>query len=278
MTHDSKFNSVLSINSIFHINNNNNNNNNNNKEPVALLDKLKSKVYFYDSNNTSTIKTINHFTSDLRTGKNDLSDNITNNNNTKVVENKIKTPTFRKINNKSNIANKRCENVEEFQLDTKSSTSKPVLTLKDYETMKFEDLILYDKRSFVTYFIQTFMIEHSILEIIFIRSLLIPKLIRILLLFSCFSIDFTLNAVFYSDDYISSKYTNSRVNNNNDNTNVDSFFYVLTTQLAKSIWSIVISSLLTTLIQCLHKPKAEFEMLLTKAIKTKNVEMIEATK
>lgn len=257
------------------------------ENPFSTGNKIKTAESFYntnfsiyDGNNRKTIKSINNLIINIgavQINKNESQKQASNKplkeklkkpakiEKTKIsevkVESNIKTPSFKKLD----------QQIEESK--RKYLNSKNILSYKDYEEMKFKDLIIYDKRTFWVYYWQTLINEHCLLEIILKRSLLQPKLIRVISLFSTFSLDFTLNAIFYSDDYISAKYYDSL-----NNIEVDSFYYTIKTQIAKSIWSLIASSFITTIIHYLQKPGNETEKKLMESIKSKDIISIEKAK
>lgn len=167
--------------------------------------------------------------------------------------------------NKTKVSSKKTMDMNELKLGAYKS-----LTMKDYEEMTFDQLIIYDKRSFFKYYFDTILEEHCILEIIFKRSLVYPKLFRTSLLFFSFSLDFALNAIFYSDSYISARHSTA-VSTDID---VTSFAYTLEYELPKSLWSILISSVLTTGLHLIQRPIKEAEITLTEIIKIRNIDLI----
>ena len=80
-----------------------------------------------------------------------------------------------------------------------------VITLKDYDRMKVEDLLIFDKRNFLKFYFDSILTKHSFLKAFIFKTALIPFYIRIILFFLEISVSFALNAIFYSDSFISEK-------------------------------------------------------------------------
>jgi len=80
-----------------------------------------------------------------------------------------------------------------------------IITLKDYDRMKIDDLLVYDKRGFVKFYWDCILTRHDFLRAFIFKTALKPFYIRIILFFLQISVAFALNAIFYSDSYISEK-------------------------------------------------------------------------
>jgi len=75
-------------------------------------------------------------------------------------------------------------------------------TLKDYEELSPFNAVLCDKRPFKQMFLDNLTDEHVVFELIWRVSILNPLWIRILFFFFNLSINFAMNALFFSDDLI----------------------------------------------------------------------------
>src|SRR5690606_26446628 len=125
-----------------------------------------------------------------------------------------------------------------FAQENKNQDQK--FTFRDYEEMSFEQVIVHEKRQLCNYYLAVLLERHLILSIFFRKSLLKPKFLTFILLFFSMSLDFSLNAIFYSDGYISDRYHEPSEN--------ESYGYTLMNELPKSIWSLLISSVITCLL------------------------------
>jgi len=81
-------------------------------------------------------------------------------------------------------------------------------TEKDYEDMSFEELIKYDKRSFLRKAFIQIKNDNVLASLLFKRSLIYPLHLALFRFFFDFYIDCGANAIFYSDEYITHIYQN----------------------------------------------------------------------
>lgn len=95
--------------------------------------------------------------------------------------------------------------------------------------------IYYDKRSFLQYYWDRLKFTHLIISAFFVKRNSIPMTVRIIALVFFISFQFALNAIFFSDSYISERNNLTEIDNN--------FAYTLAYQLGKSIWSLIIGSI-----------------------------------
>lgn len=88
--------------------------------------------------------------------------------------------------------------------DIKNSSKNEVhqITLKDYTALSLKERLKYDRRSFFKYLTDHIRTEHPLISIIFKRSLLEPVFIRYSLFMYSLIMNFAINAVMFSDDYI----------------------------------------------------------------------------
>jgi membrane-associated HD superfamily phosphohydrolase len=84
-----------------------------------------------------------------------------------------------------------------------------IITRQDYESLNPEDLVKYDKRSNLKFFTHIFIAEHSLMSVLFKKSLKEPIFIRFLKLIFSLSLQFFFIAVLITDADI-----DKRANNN----------------------------------------------------------------
>ena len=108
-------------------------------------------------------------------------------------------------------------------------------TIKDLNQMTVKQALKYDNRKFLVYYWDRVRFSHYIIHALFVDRNEIPVTMRLISLLFFISFQFALNAVFYSDDYISEK--------NDLNSSLNDVEYVIVYQLSKSIWSAIISSI-----------------------------------
>jgi hypothetical protein len=107
------------------------------------------------------------------------------------------------MNDKANISENNNENEAEVKCD-EIDYNIPI-TIGDYEQLGPIDIIQYDKRSFWKYLTDKLIMDHTIVSLIFKRSLFDPFYIRILKLVFQVSLQFYANALLFTDDYIDAR-------------------------------------------------------------------------
>jgi hypothetical protein len=88
--------------------------------------------------------------------------------------------------------------------DTKKAEIQPVekiFTFKDYEELE-PDQLYYDERTFFQTFKDSIVREHSLLNLLFMKSLLEPAFLRIIKFIYTLSLQFAFSAVLFTDSYI----------------------------------------------------------------------------
>ena len=201
---------------------NDNNNNNDNKKTANILkdeNNIENNVSenSLDNNkndflNYSKIKDNSYdFLNLSEFNINNISNNI-NNKNSINDESSTKKKELKKDSlNNSNFLNNNFtkENHDINSINSLKNNIKISLNeIKDYDEMIFKNAIYFDKRSFLQIIIHTFTYKIEILHILFFRRKY--DLITLHLSTYIFSIliDFTINALLFSDDMISRKYKN----------------------------------------------------------------------
>lgn len=132
-------------------------------------------------------------------------------------------------------------------------------THRDYEDMTYDELLVHDKRTFCQYYYHTLKSDHMIISI-FSKSLINPYFIKISTLLFSIVLESALNAVFFSDDYISKR--------KHTTTQTTSIFYTIFNELPKSIWSVLISNVITSLAELIAMPRMKYEHELMEELKT----------
>jgi hypothetical protein len=112
------------------------------------------------------------------------------------------------MNDKANISENNNENEIEKKPD-KIDYHTPI-TIGDYGQLGPLDIIRYDKRSFCKYLTDKLIMDHTIVSLIFKRSLFDPFFIRILKLIFQVSLQFCANALLFTDDYIDARALNQQ--------------------------------------------------------------------
>jgi hypothetical protein len=99
--------------------------------------------------------------------------------------------------------NKHIENKNESKLDKKEYNNP--ITIGDYEQLGPLDIIQYDKRPFCKYLADKLIMDHTIVSLIFKKSLFDPFYLRLLKLIFQISLQFCANALVFTDDFIDAR-------------------------------------------------------------------------
>jgi len=98
-------------------------------------------------------------------------------------------------------------NVKKFKNDNneKYIFKLNFITLKDYGELDSYEAMEFDKRPFYVLFFKMLKEDHTFFNLMFVDSILDPLWLRLFLFYLGLSIMFTLNAFFFSDDYIDAR-------------------------------------------------------------------------
>ena len=130
-------------------------------------------------------------------------------------------------------------------------------TYFDIQDLDYEDAILYDKRSFLRIYWGFLVDSQIILSTFFTDNYLELFVIKLSFLLCTFQISFFLNALFYTDEYISKAYHNDGVLN---------FF----SGLPKSIYSFLATLITTNILSMLSSSKNELIRVIKRNRKFRN--------
>lgn len=100
--------------------------------------------------------------------------------------------------------------------------------------------LMVDKRSTCSFVWEDIKDNHPYLSLVFVTSIINPFFIRVITLMFSISISFSLNAMFFSASYIDNQ-AETKLTKGSGSTG---FFYTLVHDLGKSIWPVIISTLL----------------------------------
>jgi len=140
--------------------------------------------------------------------------------------------------------------------------SKELLkAIYDLQDMDYEEAILYDKRGYLKMYLGFLLDSQIILGTFCTDNHLDLFIIKLSFLICTFQISFFLNALFYSDEYISNAYHNDGV--------LDFF-----AGLPKSIYSLVATLLTTTILRMLSNSKSELMNLIKGKRKNNNYALL----
>jgi hypothetical protein len=91
---------------------------------------------------------------------------------------------------------------DEDQGNSPSVSNKGTNTIPDYNELSPIEQLKHDKRSTLTYLKDLMICEHTLLSLVFIKSLKDPLFIRVLQMVFSFSMQFCINAMLYTDNVI----------------------------------------------------------------------------
>ena len=234
--------------------------------------KIKKDIKNYQMNNNKINKTKRKKSNYNKNSKNNKVNSLDNF--FKKINNKMKKSNKNKryynlLNNKSNNYSRKrlmyLSNNPKFEASSKKKSyiqtlnlHKPIKNIKfetnkknkikysnsDIQEMDYEKAVIYDKRSYLKIYWGFLTNSQIILETICNNNNLDLFVIKLSFLVFTFDISFFLNALFYTDEYISEAYHNNGV--------LD-----FISGLPKSIYSFISSLLITNLLKLLSSSKRE---------------------
>ena len=230
---------------------------NNIQPPVIDIDNTKRKKSFF--------KKTNLIEDDKKRRKSKgkiqelISDNKTSNEKIYEIKSKTKKRKGSKLYTRksTNVMETIAENENDKKDKDKSSDSVNLAKTNDeLQDMDYEEAIIYDKRSYMKMYWSQLIDSQIILGTFFTENNLNLLIIKISFFICIFQISFFLNALFYTDDYISDAYYNNGV--------LD-----FVSGLPKSIYSLLATLILSNLLKMLSNSKSELLKLIRESSKDK---------
>jgi hypothetical protein len=126
--------------------------------------------------------------------------------------NEIRSDNQVKIQNNNFMSQENAKEASDTHLKNTDNLkkSRKIIVLADYDALSPQELLKYDKRTTMTFLKDILTIEHSLLSLLFQRSLKNPAFIRLLQLTFSLSIQFAFNALLITDDYIDQRTNNPK--------------------------------------------------------------------
>ena len=164
----------------------------------------------------------------------------------------MKSPPNEIISEKESDRHKfEIENDKEIKLSDSNND------LQELQNLEYEEAIIYDKRTYIKIY-WAFLIESNIiLGTFFTKNNLNLFIIKLSFLVYTFQISFFLNALFYSDEYISDAYHNNGI--------LD-----FISGLPKSIYSFIATLITTSLLKMLSNSESELMKIIKEKDSIKN--------
>ena len=192
------------------------------------------------------------------------------NNQIKLNKNKINTVNADKMYIKNKKINKFKKSKFQIQnrafIETngkmnKSNINNDLIYLSksddNLQELGYESSLIYDKRSFMKMYFSFLKESQIILSTFCSKNYLDLFIIKLSFLTFNFQISFFLNALFYTEDYISEAYHNDGVLN-------------FISSLPKSIYSFMVAMIITNLLRMLSNSKSELMRIIIRQRKTRN--------
>jgi hypothetical protein len=110
-------------------------------------------------------------------------------------------------------------------------------TKADLEELPFLLKLKLDHRTFLQFLWDELKDKHPYINIILIKSILKPFFIRLLTIMFDLSLEFSLNAMFFTDEYLD-KQAETKLKEGSQSTG---FTYVVLNEVSKSFWPVLIS-------------------------------------
>ena len=163
---------------------------------------------------------------------------------------------FKKMKKKNSKINNNNKEKNENNDDNNNNDNKEKLKDRELNHMKYGNAILFDYRGFLKIYWDFLKEKQIIINTFFLENHLELRAIKIILFFFSFGLEYTLNAFFYNDDYVSNAYKRNGV--------VD-----FISDLPKSVYSFLVSLFITFALGILSNSKDKLEKVLTNE---KNIE------
>ena len=163
----------------------------------------------------------------------------------------IKTKTYTKKKKIKNLKKNNTEIKNKFietngNINNKNNNEINFLSKTDenLQELEYEESLIYDKRTLLRMYFSFLQDSQIILYTFFSKNYLDLFVIKLSFLIVTFQISFFLNALFYTEDYISEAYHNNGVLN-------------FISSLPKSIYSFLFTMIITNLLKTLSNSKSE---------------------
>ena len=163
----------------------------------------------------------------------------------------IKTKTYTKKKKIKNLKKNNTEIKNKFietngNINNKNNNEINFLSKTDenLQELEYEESLIYDKRTLLRMYFSFLKDSQIILYTFFSKNYLDLFVIKLSFLIVTFQISFFLNALFYTEDYISEAYHNNGVLN-------------FISSLPKSIYSFLFTMIITNLLKTLSNSKSE---------------------
>ena len=147
------------------------------------------------------------------------------------------------------IISEKLENKKSEKEDKEAKNNIYLTDNEKYEDMDYDEALHNDKRNFYQIYKSFLFEEHIIFNTFCSEIYLELTTIKISFLFFGYAINFFLNAIFYTDEYISDTYHNNGI--------LD-----FASSLPKSIYSFIVTIILSSLLKMLSNSKKQLSIII----------------
>ena len=147
------------------------------------------------------------------------------------------------------IISEKSENKKSEKEDKEAKNNIYLTDNEKYEDMDYDEALHNDKRNFYQIYKSFLFEEHIIFNTFCSEIYLELRTIKISFLFFGYAINFFLNAIFYTDEYISDTYHNNGI--------LD-----FASSLPKSIYSFIVTIILSSLLKMLSNNKKQLSIII----------------
>ena len=193
--------------------------------------------------------------------------------NKKINDTKLDKDKINAIKDKIYTKKKRIKKLQKDKLEiqskfmetlnkiNKSKNNNDIIYLSktndNLQELSYEEALIYDKRSFIKMYFSFLEDSQIILNTFLSKNYLDLLVIKLSFLIFTFQMSFFLNALFYTEDYISEAYHNDGVLN-------------FISSLPKSIYSFIATLIITNLLKMLSNSKSELMKIIIERRNAKN--------
>jgi hypothetical protein len=155
--------------------------------------------------------------------------------------------------------------IDEEKLKIYESPFKIEFTRKELVSLQISEIIENDKRGCLSYYYDWLVNYNNFFNAFFLKSLIYPSYIRVLIFLLNINIQFTLNAMLFTDDYIDQILINKIKYG---------FSFVFTNQFEKCVYSLLLARIPIFLLRFLYIPDDRTRKNFNESLISKNASLI----
>lgn len=229
-----------------------------------------------DNNIPNTINSLNDLNNNpvennniiIITNSNCINNSKLNNANDKTLNTNLNVQSQsmeRKIS--ENLTNKKISIINDSEVCENDFIPK---TIKDFRLLNARRQLLIDKRGFCKFIQEDIKLNHSLLNLVYKKSILEPFFVRFILVMYNISVLLAMNAIFYTDGYLDA-YAKAKKEGQ-----VIIFVYFIYNDMLKSIWSSIVTIILCNVISLIIIVPKSYEIEFNNCLVSENPKVIKA--